>query len=346
MKRCTKCTLPETYPGIVFDEHGVCNRCHEWETSCGQIDYKRQRTELDKLIELKKEEAKKYGLPYDVIVPISGGKDSAYALYVMKELYGCRVLALNYHNTMQTMIAFQNIFQLIEVFDVDFKMVTIQPSLLKRAYNEAIKCLGEFCTVCNCTGYWVLLSFTSDYFSTYGYTPLIVGGWSQMFEYDPKINVLNFSVYRQLLEESGLINEFTKTLRIDVLDSLTGQCDVRQQKSGGLIQLPDYCEWDHKTMLTILQSKGWQPMKNKDTHFDCWASPLADKLETLKFGLNQKNTIAATLVRAGKLDRNHAITSEEASLFEPTDNLLIEKFARHIGLSLKESIELQLSISK
>jgi uncharacterized paraquat-inducible protein A len=27
IRRCTKCILPETFPGIEFDEDGVCNYC-------------------------------------------------------------------------------------------------------------------------------------------------------------------------------------------------------------------------------------------------------------------------------------------------------------------------------
>ena len=346
MKRCTKCILPETYPGIVFDDKGVCNRCHEWETNYRQVDYLRLKGELDQLIELKKSEAKFHGLPYDVIVPVSGGKDSAYVLYIMKELYGCRVLALNYHNTMQTELAYRNLVNLIDVFDVDFKMVTIQPSLLKRAYYESMKRLGEFCLVCNCTGYWILLSFLSDQFSKYDYIPLIVGGWNRLYEYDPQINTLNFATYRKLLEDTGLIDEFTKTLSIEVLDGLTIQSDVRQQQSGGYIQLPEFWEWDHAEILRILKEKGWQPMKDKDTHFDCWASPFADRLEVMKYGLNQKSTIAATMVRAGKLNRDEAFIAEELSRYEPEDWQLVERFARHIGFSLTEFETLKLRLIK
>lgn len=346
MKRCTKCILPQTYPGIVFDENGICNRCHEWETSYGHVDYGRLRGELDRLIDLKKEEARNNGLPYDVIVPISGGKDSAYVLYIMKELYRCRVLAVNYHNTMQSELAYRNLVNLVDTFDVDFKMISIQPSLLKRAFNVAMRQVGEFCLVCNCTGYWILLSFLSDQFSKYGYTPLIVGGWNRMIEYDPQINTLNFATYRKLLEDSGLINEFSQILSMDVLDGLTLQRDVRQQNSWGFIQLPEYWEWDHAEMLRILKKKGWQPMKDKDTHFDCWASPFADRLEVLKYGLNQKSTIAATLVRAGKLDRDEAYIAEELSLYEPEDWQLIERFSRHVGFSLAEFENLKLKLLK
>ena len=31
MKRCKKCVLPETFPGIEFDENGECNYCIKYE---------------------------------------------------------------------------------------------------------------------------------------------------------------------------------------------------------------------------------------------------------------------------------------------------------------------------
>lgn len=337
MKRCTKCILPETYPGIVFDEKGVCSRCYEWETDFRRVDYARSKQKLNQLIQEQKEEARKLGLPYDVIVPVSGGKDSAYVLYVMKELYGCRVLALNYHNTLQTELAYRNLMNLIDVFDVDFKMITIQPSLLKRAYREAIKHHSEFCMVCNCTGYWILLSFISELFSTYYSVPLIVGGWNRLFEYDPMINTLDFGVYRKLLEDTGLIGEFTQTLNIGILDGLTLQKDVRQQNSVQFIQLPEYWDWDHAEILRTLKEKGWQPLKDKDTHFDCWASPLADRLEVSKYGLSQKNTIAAAMVRAGKWNRQDVLIAEEQNVNTLDEEQLFDRFAKHIGLPFTES---------
>lgn len=346
MIRCTKCILPETYAGIQFDNHGVCSRCHQWETAYAKVDYSQLKTELDLLIDQKKEESRVFGLPYDVIVPVSGGKDSAFVLYTMKEVYNCRVLAVNYHNTMQTQLAYQNLMNLVETFDSDFKMITIRPSVLKRAYAEAMNRLGEFCLVCNCTGYWIMLSFIERWFSPYGYSPMIVGGWSRKYEFDPQINTLDFGLYRKLLEESGLIAEFSETLSTSVLDTLTGQHDVRQQKSGGFIQLPDYMEWDHAEILQTLKVKGWQPMKDKDTHFDCWASPLADRLELLKYGLNQKSTIAATMVRAGKLDRNLALLNEDRLTDVPDDWELVERFGRHLGMGFSEIDVLKLKFRR
>ncbi len=30
-KRCTRCILPETFPGIEFNDQGVCNYCESYE---------------------------------------------------------------------------------------------------------------------------------------------------------------------------------------------------------------------------------------------------------------------------------------------------------------------------
>ena len=38
LHRCTKCLLPENYPGISFDQQGVCNICNEFEEYKEQID--------------------------------------------------------------------------------------------------------------------------------------------------------------------------------------------------------------------------------------------------------------------------------------------------------------------
>ena len=335
MKRCSKCILPGSYPGIVFDNNGVCNRCHEWLNEYQKVNYPQLREQLDELIEQQKEKARQHGLPYDVIVPVSGGKDSAYALYVMKEVYKCRVLAVNFNNTFQTEVAYQNLLNLSDVFDVDFRMVAIKPGLLKKAYAESMKRLGEFCLVCNCTGYWLMLSFFSDLFSAYDYTPMIIGGWSKLYEFDPQINTLNFSRYRQLLDEAGLLPAFSENLHVEILDSLSGNQDVRQQKSGGFIQLPDYWPWNHQEILKTLEEKGWKKLEDKDTHFDCWASPLADQLEKMKYGLNQKTTVLTAYVRAGLLDRDEALKSDEFSVNDVIDNALIQKFSSHIGLNAK-----------
>ena len=71
-KRCIKCILPEHLPGITFDEKGVCNFCNDYEQNREKMDFIQKKSELDALVE----QARKISDAYDVLIPLSGGKDS------------------------------------------------------------------------------------------------------------------------------------------------------------------------------------------------------------------------------------------------------------------------------
>lgn len=80
MKYCKKCIMPDTRPGIVFDEDGVCSACRAYEKRL-QIDWSKRFKELEKLCE-------KYrgmnGSSFDCAIAVSGGKDSHYQVDLMK----------------------------------------------------------------------------------------------------------------------------------------------------------------------------------------------------------------------------------------------------------------------
>lgn len=82
MRYCKKCVMPDTRPGITFDENGVCSACNHHGRK-KTTDYESRFQELKTLCD-------KYrgmnGNGYDCAIAVSGGKDSHYQVYVMKEL--------------------------------------------------------------------------------------------------------------------------------------------------------------------------------------------------------------------------------------------------------------------
>jgi tRNA(Ile)-lysidine synthase TilS/MesJ len=48
------------------------------------------------------------GGQYDCLVPLSGGKDSTYVLYLCARVYGLKVLAMNFDNGFQSPLAREN----------------------------------------------------------------------------------------------------------------------------------------------------------------------------------------------------------------------------------------------
>ena len=81
MKRCSRCVLPETFPGISFDDDGVCNFCRAFKgREKLETSKSKYRSRFEKLIEEKQKSG-----GYDCLMAYSGGKDSTYTLMVLKE---------------------------------------------------------------------------------------------------------------------------------------------------------------------------------------------------------------------------------------------------------------------
>ncbi|WP_305154776.1 flavodoxin-dependent (E)-4-hydroxy-3-methylbut-2-enyl-diphosphate synthase [uncultured Dubosiella sp.] len=83
MKYCKKCTMPDTRPGITFDAEGVCSACRHFEHR-KQVDWDARWKEFEALCDKYRGSNGPGG--YDCAVAVSGGKDSHFQVYVLKEL--------------------------------------------------------------------------------------------------------------------------------------------------------------------------------------------------------------------------------------------------------------------
>ncbi len=110
IKRCTKCILPENYPFISFDSNGVCNMCHK---------YKRQKFKgRDNLNRVLDQYRSKDGAP-DCLLGLSGGRDSSYALHLLKEEFGMNPIGFCYDWLMTSQKARHNISKMADALNVE-----------------------------------------------------------------------------------------------------------------------------------------------------------------------------------------------------------------------------------
>jgi glucosamine--fructose-6-phosphate aminotransferase (isomerizing) len=126
LKRCTNCILPETHPFINFDEFGVCNYCR---------DYKKRRVNLD-LISL--ETLEKELVPIrklkgnNCIMMLSGGRDSCYALHIVKKELGLNPIAFSYDWGMLTDLGRRNQSRMCEKLGVEHVIVSADIKMKRR----------------------------------------------------------------------------------------------------------------------------------------------------------------------------------------------------------------------
>jgi len=137
MKYCKICVMPDTRPGIVFDDEGVCSACRNHEKK-STIDWDSRFNELKELCDKYRG---KYGDTYDCIIAVSGGKDSHYQVHVMKELMGMNPLLVTVEDNFPlTKAGESNIKNISEEFGCDIislkPNIKIQKILMRKTFEK------------------------------------------------------------------------------------------------------------------------------------------------------------------------------------------------------------------
>ena len=119
VKFCTRCVFSNQRPlstnefahtaasrkeTLSFDDKGVCLACRQMDKVFDEIDWKQREEELLRLLDRYRS---KDG-SYDVLVPGSGGKDSAMASHLLKHKYGMHPLTVTWAPHLYTDIGWQN----------------------------------------------------------------------------------------------------------------------------------------------------------------------------------------------------------------------------------------------
>ena len=124
LKRCSKCVLPETMPGINFDQGGVCNYCHSHKV------YKPKG--LDALHEALEPYRRTDGNP-ELIMGLSGGRDSSYGVHYVRRELGINLVTYTYDWALVTDLARRNISRMCEKLELENVLVSADIKQ-KRAY--------------------------------------------------------------------------------------------------------------------------------------------------------------------------------------------------------------------
>jgi len=138
MRYCKQCVMPDTRPGIRFDEQGVCYPCRNHERR-KEIDWDKRWQELEWL-------ADKYrgcnGDYYDCINAASAGKDSHFQTYVLKEKLGMNPLVVSVDNFTWTNTGRMNWDNLRTRFGVDAHVISLNPQTCRKMFRKAFEKLG------------------------------------------------------------------------------------------------------------------------------------------------------------------------------------------------------------
>jgi len=179
MKRCINCVLPDTFPGVTFNEDGICNSCLAFKGR-KHLQQAKQRYEqkFENLINQYQKQSS-----YDCLMAFSGGKDSTFTLSVLKEKYGLSILAVTFDNGFISPVAHRNIGKVVEKLAIDHMVMKPRFDILKKIFIESSKnglypnkTIARASTICTtCMG---LVKFISLKLALEKNIPFIAYGWS------------------------------------------------------------------------------------------------------------------------------------------------------------------------
>ena len=142
---CTRCCIPETQEGVVFDELGICQACQSSEQKM-RIDWVEREKSLRSILEKAQQNA---GDNYDCLLPISGGKDSFFQAHVLTKVYGMKPLAVTFSHNLYSETGYYNLQLLLETFNLDHIQFTPNRFLVNRLLKKSLGAIGDSCWHCH-----------------------------------------------------------------------------------------------------------------------------------------------------------------------------------------------------
>jgi N-acetyl sugar amidotransferase len=133
MRFCSRCLYPENAkPTISFDEEGVCSGCRYHE-SRQQINWEKRWEMLEQLLDGVKE----------CIVPVSGGKDSHYQVWLLKEKFGIDPLLVTYNHGFNSAAGNRNLENLVRRSGCDLVRYSTGQDSARRLSRLMLERVGD-----------------------------------------------------------------------------------------------------------------------------------------------------------------------------------------------------------
>lgn len=312
MKTCTRCVLPSTFPNITFNDQGVCNFCL---SAKGRDDLEKEKEEYLRKFETLLDQYRGKG-DYDCTLSYSGGKDSTYTLYLLKEVFKLNVLALTFDNGFISEQAFRNIRAVSERLGVDSLIFKADFASLKKIFAVGIddplyspKTLERASTICtSCIG---LAKFIFLKTAVEKKIPLMVWGWTPgQAPIRSSIMKINPVLFKSTQEALRKPMERIAGSRINRYFLFEEQFKSREFPYN--ISPLAFMDYNEQEIISKIQEFGWQaPWEVDANSTNCLLNSFANRIHIEKYGFHPYAFEIAGMVRGGVMSREEGLKKIE-----------------------------------
>ena len=338
--RCTNCILPNSAEFIEFDENGCCSICsHAIDNDLSSNEKKALEAKLEAKIEQFKKDGK--GKPYDCLVGVSGGRDSAYLLYLLVTKHKLRCLAAYYKTPFTPDVVDENVKMLVKKLDVPLIKVKIPLEKHRKFAKEMIELwlkkqkpiiANLACAPCKELNHEILKIAHEHGINhiIYGGNKFEVfqGGAAQFRDDSAKLKSSPNTLWRQtkkmfliaqrgaklLFETPELIKHFVMSFKSSILYITPDTPYLRLRYPNiDTMQYYHYTQYDEKAVIKFLDDIGWKIPQNCNSTWraDCSFNELKNFMFKETSNMTYIDSYLSNMVRSGLISREEAIKRAE-----------------------------------
>jgi len=345
------------YPAIsatplTFDENGVCSGCRTHDQK-KKVDWQQRWQWLKELTDEYRSQNN-----YDIVIPVSGGKDSYFQTHIAVKELGLKPLLVTYHGNNYLPEGEYNLYRMREVFDCDHIIVRPGVDTLIKMNRIGFKLQGDMNWHGHCGIFTVPIQVAVRYkvplilWGEHGFMDL--GGmysYNDMVEFTAKFRLEHalrgydwYDFTDEGLKKLGQPDLQEGLIAKDLLwaqypsDEEIDELEVRG------IYLSNFVNWEaNEHSKLVMDNYGWKPaqqsfertyrtISNLD---DMHENGIHDYLKFIKFGYGRGSDHACKDIRAGVMTREQGIEMvRKYDHVKPRRDL--ERWLEYVGMTEDE----------
>lgn len=312
-RQCNRCLMDTSDPEIFFDDCGNCNHCnHYFHRVSTEISSSAEReSNLAAVVERIRKEGR--GKEYDCIAGVSGGVDSTFVIYKLKEL-GLRPLAVHFDNGWNSELAVANIKNALDRLKIDLHTYVVDWEEFRDLQMSFLKASVPNCEIPTDHAITATLVKAAKMVGT----RYVINGSNIVTE---GILPISWVYYSHDLYHLKALHRRFGTIPLKTFPSIPLSYFTLRILSGRyrMVNLLNYLDYDKVTAVeTMKRELGWQYYGGK--HYESIYTRWYQGYYLLaKFGFDKRRAHLSAIVCAGQMTRDQGLAELQRDPYAEND---------------------------
>lgn len=347
MRYCKNCFYPENAkPTIIFDDNGICSGCnYNFSRKDKDVDWNEREKQFRETLDEAKKIAKVRKNAHDCIVPVSGGKDSHYQVWLLKEKYNMNPLLVSFNHGFNTPSGLRNLRNLVEKSGLDLITYTAGKDSVRKIARYMLETVGDITW-----HYHAGIRTLPFKVAVEKNIPLIVWGEHGFAELTGIVSIKDFVEFTKWnrkehdmrgIEAEELIGKNDIILK-DIEPYIFPSDDQITETEVKGIYISNFFKWnaeEHAKLMKNVWDFGYITYERERTFnlyskIEDHANDVHDYMKFVKFGYGRATDDASMEIRHNRISREDGIALIKK--YDPHEPSSLKYYCDFLGISKKE----------